>query len=366
MRDGASNNKWFRSRATVTDGHQHAQHHGRQEGVVVPGASSSWLAIEGLLVALNGVSDGQSWYVPARHLQLVCVDLCTACRRAFASRIVVEADTPRRLWLRRERERYESDNRGLRVPRMRVNVLVLKTSVECISHGSELFEWESADPAEGEEIETAWWPESVRQLTFRHKFNHSIDTVVWPASLQRLTLGWAFNQSVDDVEWPPSLLQITFGEHFNRPVNKVAWPASLQQLTFGRNFNQPCDEISWPPSLRRLAFGWRFDQPLDDIEWPASLQQLFFGRRFNQPIDDVVWPASLQKLSFGWNFDQPIGNAAWPESLRQVSFGRDFSRPVDGISWPERLQQVTVYGTFEHPIDTLKARGVHVVYTWSC
>ena len=55
MRDGASNNKWFRSRATVTDGHQHAQHHGRQEGVVVPGASCESTVAEGLSAAQSTV-----------------------------------------------------------------------------------------------------------------------------------------------------------------------------------------------------------------------------------------------------------------------------------------------------------------------
>ena len=199
-------------------------------------------------------------------------------------------------------------------------------------------------------------PESLRKLTFAHRFDPGLHGVTWPAGLRSLTFGLYFDQSLDNVIWPAGLQSVTFGDRFDRSLDNVTWPAGLQSLTFGARFNQNLDNVAWPAGLQSLTFGSftsNFNQSLDNVTWPAGLQSLIFGRDFNQSLDNVRWPAGLQRLTFGWFFDQSLDNVTWPAGLQSLTFAGEFNQSLDSVTWPEGLQSLTFGLYFDQSLDNV-------------
>ncbi|CAM9513001.1 unnamed protein product [Ascophyllum nodosum] len=330
------------------------------------------LGLDALLLALNHATGSQQWYVPAKQLQLVCVDVSVAYRALATSRVVVTSRTPHQLWLRRAKDRRPHMRCARRVPGVRVRAIAWETSAACISEGSKLFEIGSSP---SRRVDKMWWPPELKHISFGAHFNGSVDYIVWPgslqtltfgdwfnraidkavlpASLQRLTFGTCFNKAIEGVSWPASLRELTFGLHFNRPISNVAWPPSLEVLTFGRNFNQSLVNVMWTQSLQELKFGMDFDQAIDRVSWPTALRGLVFGWCFNQSIEGAAWPSSLERLEFGWAFNQPLDNVEWPASLRTIKFGVRFNRPIVNVVWPAFLQQLTLGWDFNQPVESV-------------
>ncbi len=204
--------------------------------------TSGWgLGLGALTVAIDTTTDeGGHWYTSTTALQLVCLDLCVACRSCWngsARRVVVTADTPRRLWLRGKLGMLGENNSGslrVRVPPCPVRAVTVLEWPEGVQAG--LFEGDRGVAAE----QTAgfvegfirrlfrlgprrtgplWWPDTVKALSFGDDFNQPIASIVWPGSLQQLVFGRSFNQHITGVVWPASLQQVSFGEYFNQPGN---------------------------------------------------------------------------------------------------------------------------------------------------
>lgn len=274
--------------------------------------------LDAVLVALSGaiVDIDRPWYVTAKQLQIVSLDICAAWRRRSKSHVFVSTSTPRRLWLRHEHERFMKRNSASRVPVWHGRAITWETTSEPISEGSELFKVKPArDPERGcgwgclrrRVVDQEWWPESLRELTFGRWFNDTVDNIIWPECLEQITFGENFNQPMNSVVWPGALEQLTFGQKFNWPVDKIRWPDSLQELTFGKNFNRPLDSVMWPVSLLHITFGNYYNQPVEDVKWPVALKQVAFGERFNQPIERAEWPRSMDRVTVGKGFRQNVG-----------------------------------------------------------
>ena len=292
------------------------------------------------------------WYTSTLELQLASLELCRACRSVSTLHVLVNKDTPRRLW---DPLRAPDVPVPSRVPLVRPIGLTWTLRTDGVQLISSTPKFMSFDDDFNEPIQGVEWPASLQRLSFGDRFNRPIVGVVWPASLQqlsfgrRLSSGGCFNQPVMGVAWPANLQQLSFGTSFDGPIAGISWPTTLRQLSFGYMFNQPILGVVWPPSLRRLSFGGRFNQPILGVAWPPSLQRLVFGGRFDQPILGVGWPSSLRQVSFGQSFNQPILGVGWPSSLRQVCFGQSFNQPILGVAWPSSLQ-VLCFGEDSRPL----------------
>ncbi|CAN0029280.1 unnamed protein product, partial [Ascophyllum nodosum] len=75
----------------------------------------------------------QRWYVSAKELQLVCVNVCVACRELETSQIVVTNYTPPHLWRRRDVEKHAKKITHSRLPAIRVRAITWKRSIDELS-----------------------------------------------------------------------------------------------------------------------------------------------------------------------------------------------------------------------------------------
>ena len=239
-----------------------------------------------------------------KQLQLVCLELCIACRQSGASCVVVTPDTPPHLWRWRDPKRHRIACGNSRLPILRVSAITWKRSVAQLSKdrvlsGEVPMNLVSRSQDHRERRDNVWRSPSFQQLqrlSIVPGRNEVIDYIKWPASLLQLALGPYFNFLIESVGWPVSLEVLEFGYAFNQSLVRVVWPVSLRHVIFGRNFNFPVESVVWPVSLEVLEFGDNFNQSLVRAVWPASLQTLTFGRNFNRRIDLVIWPTSLQHL----------------------------------------------------------------------
>ncbi len=270
--------------------------------------------MDALIIAVDAtVENGGRWYTSTGTLELVCLDLCVACRSSWNIRrqVWVTIDTSRWASLRRRqgifRNRKKPD--APRVPVLPVHVMVVEWPRGFLTRLSK-----------GERGVAASEPGRVVKGFFRRLCGVGLKPLCWPDRVKEIAFGENFDQPIIGVAWPVSLQQLSFGHMFNQPIAGVVWPISLQQLSLGNRFSQSVVGVMWPASLLSLSFGVLFNQPIAGIVWPASLQQLSFGSfmsTFNQPISGVVWPDSLRKLSFGKRFNHPISEAAILRKLLQ-------------------------------------------------
>ena len=355
------------------------------------------MCLDAFIVALNQACDGELGYVPTLNLQLVCVQLCVACRSSATLRVRVDDDTPHTLLtaahspppasLIRSPTSSRAALGATRVPVVRAHTVVWARSAPTLerrNQGMDLlegarslqlgkafagslgsvawpenivklelggrFEWAAEPSKPSEHPKPLSWPPNLRHLAFGQYFNKPVDGVTWPMSLETLTFGNWFNQPIVGVEWPVSLERLSLGQWFNQPISGITLPPSLRCLTFEGDFNQAIVGVAWPGSLASLTLGHSFDQPVENVFWPASLRELTFGRRFNRPIARAVWPASLRRLTFGYCFNQPIDEAAWPSSLSRLEFGHDFNQPVAAVRWPTFLEYLAFGDNFNQPV----------------
>lgn len=141
------------------------------------------------------------------RLEMVWLGLCVASRSLEMSHVVVRDDTPRHVWVRRKQHAFRYRHRKSRVPTLSASSLTLELLLSSVSEGSK---W-------GHELRElrgliAW---GVRRLRYSRKHGKG-DSTAW---------------------WPDSLRRITFGSTFNRPGNDIVWPASLERLAFGLEFD---------------------------------------------------------------------------------------------------------------------------------
>ncbi|CAM9635072.1 unnamed protein product [Ectocarpus sp. 4 AP-2014] len=331
--------------------------------------------LDAVLISLNRMCDGKSWYTSTKELQLASLEFCIACRSYRAIHLTVGAQIPRRLlaavdapsphphrlcWTRVPRLRVRRVTWNMRTAAMLRTPIFAISEVDCLEFG---FAFKGS-------LEAVAWPRRLKAIKFGHCcwFNMPINLVEWPASLQRLAFGKAFNQPIERANFPASLQELAFGENFMHPIKDVPWPPSLQRLSFGVFFDQPIEEVVWPTSLKQLsidALGW-FNMPIQRAAFPASLEQLALGGSFNQPIEGVVWPDSLQKLDFGPYFNRPIDNVRWPASLQELTIGRwddlgdtsmlmfsNFNQRIDGCVWPASMRRLTLGGAFRQSLQGL-------------
>lgn len=260
----------------------------------LPGPEISSRHLEALTVAINQAATTPStpaggkktWYISAEEVQLVSLQLLSACRTAHGVHLRVDRYTPAHMWAQPPARgtRRAKQRRTGRVPSVRAQAVRWELSAQRLAMGGDglaAVEYMVFDNDASDLVHNAVWPTKLKTLIFGHMFNSPVDETAWPAHLLELTFGVHFRQPMDDVAWPKSLRKLTFGAAFNRPIDGVKWPASLQELTFGYFFNQPIHEVTWPESLRVLVFGKEFDQSLDGVAWPTSLQRLIIPSQPN-------------------------------------------------------------------------------------
>ncbi|CAM9758939.1 unnamed protein product [Ectocarpus sp. 12 AP-2014] len=310
---------------------------------VSPGRSRT-SCVNALIVALNEMCDGSSWYTSTKELQLASLEICIACRTHRTMHLYVNRNIPRRLLAAADASPPHPKRLGrTRVPRLRARYVTWNMrTAESLK-----------DPI--------FAMTGVDGLKFGDDFDGSLDAVAWPRRLKKIEFQWdsPFNQPIDMVDWPDSLQTLVFGVSFDQPIERVHFPASLQMLVFDVCFDQQIVGAFLPSSLQELDLGEEFNQPIEDVAWPLSLQKLRFGRNFNQPIERAKFPSSLQELTFhGFSrFDQPIEGVLWPDSLQVLIFGHCFNKPVDRARWPRSLQELSFGLCFELPGD--KRMGIY-------
>ncbi|CAN0107763.1 unnamed protein product, partial [Ascophyllum nodosum] len=211
----------------------------RVTGVPPSNKSGHDLGLDALLIALNDARNGQlqqRWYVSTEELQLVCVNVCVACRKLETSQIVVTNYTPPRLWRRRDVAKHAKKITHSRLPAIRVRAIIWERSIDELSIKRVLLDnkWRTTFPRQlickqgpQQDCSDTILPDSLQQLSLVSDFSTGIDNIVWPALLQRLTLGPSFNHPVYGVQWPVSLQELEFGDAFDQSITAVVWPTSL-------------------------------------------------------------------------------------------------------------------------------------------
>ncbi|CAM9335130.1 unnamed protein product, partial [Laminaria digitata] len=110
---------------------------------------------------------------------MVCLGLGVASRSLEVAHVVVRDDTPRHVWLRRKQHAFRYRHRKSRVPTS-ASSLTLELLLSSVSEGSkwghELRELRGLiaggvrrqrySRKHGNIDSTAWWPESLRRITF--------------------------------------------------------------------------------------------------------------------------------------------------------------------------------------------------------
>ena len=221
-----------------------------------------------------------------KQLQLVCLELCIACRQSGTSCVVVTPDTPPHLWRWRDSKRHPIACGNSRLPILRVSTITWKRSIAQLAKDRVLssgvpMNLVSRPQDHSERRDNVWQSPSFQQL-------------------QRLSIVPGRNEAIDNIEWPASLLQRALGPYFNFPIDSVGWPVSLEVLEFGDDFNQSFVRVVWPVYLRHVIFGRNFNFLVESVVWPVSLEVLELGDNFNQSLVRAVLPASLQADTDIW------------------------------------------------------------------
>lgn len=126
------------------------------------------LCLDALAIAIDTTVDEEGrWFASTNTLETVCLDLCVACRSSWkvpTKRVVVDARTPRRLWLRGQ----SSGSGSMREPPLPVRAVKVvqwpDNVLKSLSEGQRRLATRSA--GRSVEDDSLWWPGTViQQLT---------------------------------------------------------------------------------------------------------------------------------------------------------------------------------------------------------
>lgn len=183
---------------------------------------SNDLCLDAITIALLQTGERDPWYTSTKHLQLVSLRVCVACRKVATLHLRVDNRTPHHLYIPPE---HMSGWKFLArwklscpwVPSLRPlgvtwhgpadalaledNALLADVETFVLAH-----EWPCGA------VERVVWPRRITEIDFGAAFDHTVDAVIWPPGVQHLKFGEAFNQRIDDVKWPESLERLTLGE----------------------------------------------------------------------------------------------------------------------------------------------------------
>ena len=181
------------------------------------------LCLDAFGIALNQACDGGGqWYASTTALQLVCFDMCRACRALAGFAVVVRVGTPVHVWLRHSLQSGRNKRPSSRVPSLKACSVTWELSVARISEGGKFVHEKRGFVASG-----LWRLFGVRGCS------KGVIRAWWSDTLRKMTLGPLFNYPVMNVVWPTCLEQLVFGRAFDQPIGEVVWPVSLQRLTVG-------------------------------------------------------------------------------------------------------------------------------------
>ncbi|CAM9281099.1 unnamed protein product, partial [Laminaria digitata] len=142
------------------------------------------IGLDALVIALNHRHDGVQGYVPPRVMQIVCLDLCVACRNFAKLNIVVDGRA-RLTRVRHARLPFQTMPRVSRVPALGGRVISWRTFKASVGHESEVVREQHRFLALG-----------LRRLQRSRECDNAVLKPFLPGDLEMVTFGPSFNNTV--------------------------------------------------------------------------------------------------------------------------------------------------------------------------